>query len=55
MPIDPRDRAAAEELVDYALAGASDYYRDSHRDHMIRIELPFQRFARQQRELDARR
>lgn len=55
MQTDPRDLAAATELVDEALAGASELYRRLHRDRMIRNEVPFQRFLRETAEMKARR
>lgn len=55
MPADPRDIAAATELVDEALAGASDTYRQLHRDRMIHNEIRFQRFLRETAEAKARR
>lgn len=52
---DPIDRTAAEQVVDEALANASETYRANNRDHMIRNEAVFQRFAREERELKAHR
>lgn len=57
MPADPRDIAAATELVDFSLDrdNASATYRKLHRDWMIHDEIRFQRFERECREAKAAR
>lgn len=46
----PCDREEAERRVDKALAGASEAYRSTHREKMIRAEARFVRFERERRE-----
>lgn len=49
----PKDRAAAEQLVDEWLAGTSETYRWLHRDKAISNEIRFQKFLREERESKA--